>query len=169
MRKHTPRAPLCACWLAAVCSLASAHELPARQPGLWEISLNAPGSFAPRVRQCAGPAHDVDALLAIAPAQSHCASKPQVSRTGDAFVITTQCTVHGMPVSTHFELTGDLHTHYRGRYVQHRATAARPYRQQFEARWLGPCPPSMKPGDSSLSNGIAVPARNADADAAHAH
>ena len=133
-------------------------QAPARQPGLWEVTLIAEPSPI-TVRQCTDKASEEMVLLSIVPGQENCGAAT-VSRQKNRYEIRNSCAMHGQRVNTRMELSGDLRTRYEGQYAVKFAgnaqSKSRSETRRFEGRWLGECPPGMRPGDMVLPNGMAV-------------
>ncbi|MBN8801714.1 MAG: hypothetical protein ABS96_03595 [Lysobacteraceae bacterium SCN 69-123] len=163
-------------------SPATGSSLPARKPGLWEVTLAAHAAQGPgsamqpevTVRQCTSTAVESVMLLALLPAQENC-SRTQVTRRtgqGGGHEIATTCSTHQSPVQGRMELWGDLQSVYGGtfsvRFPQAPQNNVGPVR--FQGRWLGRCGAGQRAGDMLLPNGITV---NVADDAArvqgHAH
>lgn len=168
--------------VAGGASPAAGATLPARKPGLWEVTLAAHAAQGPgsamqpevTVRQCTSAAVEPVMLLALLPAHENC-SRTQVTRRsgqGGGHEIATTCSTHQSPVQGRMELWGDLRSVYAGTFSVHFPQAPQnnvgPVR--FQGRWLGPCGAGQRAGDMRLPNGITV---NVADDAArvqgHAH
>lgn len=152
----------CCLVLLAVAALASAHaqQLPARKPGLWEVTLRSEGGPPQRqqkVKQCTSRQAEAVMLLSVVPAQEDC-HDVKSSRRGNVHHIRTVCYVHDQRVDADVELSGDLSSSYSGSY---RIKPAQPGvgvgpRTLIEGRWLGACSPGQRPGDMLLPNGVTV-------------
>lgn len=143
-------------------TLVYAADFEWRKAGLWDVSIRKDGESAMRavkVQQCSDAASEPDVLLSILPGQEHCAPL-DVVRSSAGMVIQTHCEVHDIKVDSHMTMSGDFGVAYRGRFNVHYASGPVPAPQTgdvlFEASWVGPCTPGMRPGDMVLSNGITV-------------
>lgn len=155
-------------WLAglgilAVCTgslLAQTRSLPARKPGLWEVTVRSAGEAVVRqqkVLQCTTEETEGIMLLAVVPGQEHC-HEAKTKRTGQGHEVRTVCYVHDNRVDATVELSGDLQAAYRGAFEVKYSKPVRfqPGRTEFEGRWLGACKAGQRAGDMVLPNGTTV-------------
>jgi hypothetical protein len=143
--------------------LARADTLPARTPGLWEVSIAAAGQSVMRqqkVLQCTTPQVDAVTLLAVVPGQEHChETRVKKGANGTRFDVQTVCFVHDNRVTARIQLSGDFQQSYQGQFE---VSYSRPVAHgsagvtQFSGRRLGDCRPGMKPSDMVLPNGVTV-------------
>ena len=146
-----------------------ASPLPARKPGLWEVTLRSEGLSLKRqgqgaqrpqtVQQCTSTESEPVMLLSIVPGQENCRKISSKRRSkGGGHDIRTVCYVHDNRVEMQMELTGDLQSAYQGVFsVQYaQAPLNNTGRTAFEGRWLGACKPGQRPGDMVLPNGVTV-------------
>lgn len=129
-----------------------------------------------KVQQCSAVNIEPDGLLSIAPGQENCAES-KVSRLTSGVLIHTVCRVHSERFVTDMEMAGNFDSAYHGYvttsiselgtfaskgYLGDPASTAKLPKDKnskkilYQAEWLGPCKPDMKPGDLVLSNGITV-------------
>lgn len=139
-----------------------ANDFEWRKAGLWEVSIRKDGESvmrAVKVQQCSDAASEPDVLLSILPGQEHC-EPLEVVRSSTGMVIKTHCEVHDIKVDSQMTMSGNFGAAYRGKFNVRYASGSVPAPQVgdvlFEARWIGPCAPSQRPGDMVLSNGITV-------------
>lgn len=166
----------------------AAAPWPARQAGLWEVTvrsddlvLQRQGQARPRpqtVRMCTSAAAEPVMLLAIVPGQENCReaqARRRHAKEGGGWDIHTVCFVHDNRVEAQMQLTGDLQSAYRGAYsVTFRDTPLNNTgRMLFEGRRLGACQPGQRPGDMVLPNGVTVNVvddrRRAEGNGGHGH
>lgn len=150
-----------------------ASPLPARKPGLWEVTLRSEGLSLKRqgqgqgqgpqrpqtVQQCTTTEAEPVMLLSIVPGQGHCHEVTVKRRAqGGGHDIRTVCYVHDNRVDMQMELMGDLRSAYNGafdaKYTQ--TPLDNTGRMVFEGRWLGACKPGQRAGDMVLPNGVTV-------------
>lgn len=136
------------------------QPLPARKPGLWEVTVRGAGEPAGRgqtVRQCTTQQAEPIMLLAVVPGQEHC-HEVKVRKTARGHEVRTLCYVHDNRVDATVELTGDLDAAYRGVFEVKYSKPVRfnPGRTEFEGRWLGACQAGQRAGDMVLPNGATV-------------
>lgn len=129
--------------------------LPVSKPGLWEITTEMsmmPGQ-AMLVKRCVGPDGDADVLAQSTQGGKHCAP-PQIRRQGAEIITDVVCKVENSTATTHGTLSGDFQSRYAGRMD---TTYSPPLRGiasstvNLSARWVGPCPPGQKPGETEMS------------------
>lgn len=129
----------------------AAPNMPARKPGLWEISMQMPNLPQPMVsQQCID--EKTDNLMqqrGQEHAQQQC-SKNTVRNEGSQVVVDSECQFDKTTATTHAVFSGDFKSAYRGEI---NTTYAPPMhgmassRQTLSAKWLGPCKAGQKPGD----------------------
>jgi hypothetical protein len=122
---------------------AAALDLPARKPGLWEITWIFPNSRrAPQVmQQCVDAV--TDGLLQRFSISQRCPF--DVIRLSSMVVVRPRCLAN----SSVFE--GDFDSAYTVTITSSRdplSMAAADMTVTQHAKWLGPCTPSQKPGDA---------------------
>lgn len=145
--------------------------LPARKPGLWEVTvrsdeltLRRQGQAQSRpqtVQMCTSAEAEAVMLFAIVPGQKNCSELSvhrHSAKDGRGWDIRTACLVHDNPTAADMQLTGDLTREYRGAYsvTYARTPIHNTGRMVFEGRWLGACKPGQRPGDMVLPNGVTV-------------
>ena len=129
-----------------------ADELPARKPGLWQITRSPPRpKLPPQVQKiCLDAA--TDALLyqlGSAIGRRACSSL-DVHRSGDKVTVSSVCKLGTTVATSHNVMTW----HGAGAYHEDIAVHFNPplgktsdSNASQEAQWLGACPVDMKPGD----------------------
>jgi hypothetical protein len=169
--------PFCSHVLAS-----SSTETAWRKPGLWQVAIWNDGESlmgAIKVQQCSAVNIEPDGLLSIAPGQENCV-EPKVTRSSSGVLIHTICRVHSQRFVTDMEMSGNFDSAYHGSVTTSiselgsfaskgylggptsSTLAPKPVKAMnskkilYQAEWLGPCKPNMKPGDLVLSNGITV-------------
>lgn len=126
--------------------------LPARKPGLWEINMNAADPNAPQRLQkvCLDSATDQLLYKVGAGASQKLCSKLDVSNNGSRVVVDSECHIAGTTATSHSVTTissdtayhTDVRVHYEPAMFGRTDSAA-----SHEAKWVGQCPPDMRPGD----------------------
>jgi hypothetical protein len=139
---------------------AQAPQLPARKPGLWEVTVRGagnPGAREQKVWQCTDRQAEPIMLLAVVPGQEHC-HEARVKKIAQGHEVRTTCYVHDNRVDATVQLSGDLRAAYRGTFEVQYSKAVRfnPGRTEFEGRWLGACKAGQQAGDMVLPNGATV-------------
>lgn len=132
-----------------------ADTIPARKPGLWEIDTEVsmvPGQKI-TARRCIGPNGDGDLLDRSAKERKKC-GEARVTRNGQEVVTDMVCKVDASTATIHGVLRGDFQKQYAGRVD---TTYAPPLHGMsstsvsLDARWIGPCAPGQKPGDTEMT------------------
>jgi len=150
--------------LLACATQASALDLPARKPGLWEISFAAEGRTIPmqNVQHCIDAATDKQ-MSALGNSMGREACPQQdVKQSGSTITIDSVCKFGATTTSSHSIVTGDFNSAYTVTVENKHesgppmpgAKAGETSRMQIGAKWLGPCKAGQKPGDMILGNGI---------------
>jgi len=127
---------------------ASAAELPARKPGLWEIKMSFENRNVPAqsLKQCVDAGSDkLMQAGAASYGQSSC-SKRDVQRSGNTTTIESTCTIAGKTTNARVVITGSLDSAYTMTMTS--AGDAVPGGRStmtIAATWLGPCTPGQKP------------------------
>lgn len=148
-------------WMGVVAiQSANAQQMPARKPGLWEVTVRSTGNSVTneqKVLQCTDRQAEPIMLLAIVPGQEHCHSV-RVKKNARGREVRTVCYVHDNRVDATVQLSGDLQTAYLGVFEVTYSKPVRfvPGRTEFEGRWLGECGAAQRPGDMVLPNGAKV-------------
>ena len=148
------------CVLALLPALeARAVETPVRKAGLWEMKMLRTDSPIPEMtmQQCTDETIDKDMSTGLAPLTKDICSKHDIQKTATGYVTASVCTVGGVAMTSHSDITGDFNSAYtvkttshseRGPAGQHDTTMA------IEAKWLGPCKADQKPGDIVMPGGF---------------
>ncbi|HEV2976466.1 MAG TPA: DUF3617 family protein [Casimicrobiaceae bacterium] len=168
--------------LALLALLASnlvwAQDVPKRKSGLWEITRTSTYTQdQPRRGQlCVDKASD-DALLQLAEGmRGEVCKTNKISHDGDKLVVDATCTLRASTAQTHALISGNFDSAYT---VESKSTYTPPLtgaatgHARFAAKWTGPCPPGLQPGETLLDTGAKIdssgvvhgpPAREAKAD-----
>jgi hypothetical protein len=164
---------LLACWLGC-CLLAvlpaldaGAAELPVRKPGLWEMKVVKSGSPLPEMtmQHCTDESTDKQMSTGLAPAANDVCSKHEFQRTATGYVTDSVCSVAGVSISSHSDITGDFNSAYTVKSTSHSggpAGAPRDAVTTIEAKWLGACKADQKPGDIVMPGGFKMNIKDAE-------
>jgi hypothetical protein len=127
-------------------TMAAAEDLPGRKTGLWEIKTTFEGKALTVSQECVDRA--TDQLVRSRPNAS---CSKTVSRSANSFSIDTTCSFAGKATTTRAIVTGSVESAYM---MTSQAIAEVPGSGfTTEAKWLGPCKASQKPGDVVMDNG----------------
>ena len=154
-----------AAWGLGLCLLvvasegcARADDLPIRMAGLWEIKVAHAGSPLPSLtmQHCTDETVDKDMNNMVSPMAKQICTKQDTQKTATGYVTDSVCSVAGVSVSSHSEISGDFNSAYTvtttshgdlGKSAPHDAVI------RIEAKWLGACKPDQKPGDVVMPGG----------------
>ena len=159
----------CLCFgsFALVCALrADADELPLRKPGLWEMKIVKTGSLLPNMtmQHCTDAATDKDMANSVSPVAKQICTKQEVQKTATGYIADAVCTVAGVSMTSHSEITGDFDSAYSVVTTSHLdkgPSAIRDTTTRIEAKWLGDCKADQKPGDMVMPGGFKVNVKDA--------
>jgi hypothetical protein len=149
MRRH-----LLAVVLAVFCTdPAAALDLPARKSGLWEITVISEYTQRAQVmQQCVDAATDELLQERFTVGELSC-PKVDVGRSGSTIVVDSSCTMGDRAKAIHAVFDGDFDSAYTVTVTRSGASLSmlgaymRTMTQQ--AKWLGPCIASQRPGDAN--------------------
>ena len=155
------------CLLAALpVSDARAVELPVRKAGLWEMKTMRTGSPMPEmtIQHCTDATTDKEMSSSFSPVSKEMCSKQDIQKTATGYVTDSVCSVAGISITSHSEITGDFNSAYSVKATSHRqggpAAVQRDSSTVIEAKWLGTCKSDQKPGDIMMPGGIKMNIRD---------
>jgi hypothetical protein len=138
---------------------ALAVELPVRKAGLWEMKMVRTGSSVPdmTMQHCTDATTDKQMSTSFSPGKETCA-KQDIQKTAAGYVSDTVCSVAGMTITSHAEITGDFNFAYTVKSTSHSeggpANITRDSTTTVEAKWVGACKADQKPGDIVMPGGM---------------
>ncbi len=156
------------CLLAFLPCNAFALDLPIRKPGLWEIKMVTSGSPLPEMtmQQCTNEAIDKDMINMASPIAKQICSRQDVQKTASGYVMDSVCSVGGVSVASHSEMTGDFNSAYAVTTTTHselgNKAAPGDIVTKMEAKWLGACKTDQKPGDIVMPGGFKLNVKDAE-------
>ncbi|WP_298103194.1 DUF3617 family protein [Bradyrhizobium sp.] len=155
-----------AAWVLGLCLLLAmpanvvrADDLPIRKAGLWEMKMIRTGSPMPELamQHCTDETVDKEMHNMVSPMANQICSKQDVQKTATGYITDSVCSVGGISVSSHSEITGDFNSAYTVTTTSHSDLGAKsaPHDTviRMEAKWLGACKPDQKPGDIIMPGG----------------
>src|SRR5271154_1828843 len=101
------------CLLAAVSpNGVQAEDLPVRKAGLWEIKMVRTGSPLPSMtmQHCTDASVDKDMNNMASPLAKQICSKQDIQKTATGYVTDSVCSVSGVSISSHSEISGDFNS-----------------------------------------------------------
>jgi len=157
------------CLLALLPALdARAVEMPLRKAGLWEMKMVRSGSPLPdmTMQHCTDETTDKEMSSALSPMSKEVCSKRDIQQTATGYVTDSECSVAGMSMTSHAEISGDFNSAYTVKTTAHSdhgpAGLPRDTTMTVEAKWLGACKPDQKPGDIVMPGGFKLNIKDAD-------
>jgi hypothetical protein len=158
-----------ACLLAVLPALdARAAELPLRKAGLWEMKMVKTGSVLPEMtmQHCTDETTDKEMSTAVSPMSTEVCSKRDVQKTATGYTSDTECSVVGMTITSHADITGDFNSAYTVKMTSHseHGPSGVPHDATtvIEPKWLGACKPDQKPGDIVMPGGFKINIKDAE-------
>src|SRR5262245_11218385 len=145
--------------LALPAASALAVELPVRKAGLWEMKVAHAGSTAAdmTMQHCTDASTDKQMSTSFSMGKEIC-SKQDVQKTATGYVSDSVCSVAGMTVTSHAEITGDFNSAYTVKSTSHSEGAltgkTADSTTTIEAKWVGACKADEKPGDIVMPGGM---------------
>jgi Protein of unknown function (DUF3617) len=138
---------------------ALAVELPVRKAGLWEMKMVRTGGSVPdmTMQHCTDASTDKQMSTSFSPGKETC-SRQDVQKTAAGYVSDTVCSVAGMTITSHAEITGDFNSAYTVKSTSHSEGGmtgkSHDSTTTIEAKWLGACKADQKPGDIVMPGGM---------------
>ena len=157
------------CLVAALPALeARAVEMPIRKAGLWEMKVLRTGSPLPEMtmQHCTDETTDKDMATSFSPMSKEVCSKQDLQKTATGYVTNSVCSVAGMSMTSHSEISGDFNSAYSVKTISHSehgpSGMPRDATTTIEAKWLGACKPDQKPGDIVMPGGFKLNVKDAE-------
>lgn len=147
---------------------ARAVDLPLRKAGLWEMKVVRTGSPLPQMtmQHCTDATTDKDMSTAFSPMAKEICAKRDIKQTATGYVSDSVCSLAGISMTSHSEITGDFNSAYTVKTTTHseRIMAGLPKdtTATIEAKWLGACKSDQKPGDVVMPGGFKLNIKDAD-------
>ena len=140
---------------------ASLEDLPKRKPGLWEMTIVSADSqrAAATSKVCIDAATDLELTRFGLGMTEQLCSKRELSVSGSTATIDTVCKIGTSQQTSHSTIRYTGNSVYR---TEIKAKYDPPFLGKSEtttiqeAKWTGPCPADMKPGDLITGNGMKV-------------
>jgi hypothetical protein len=136
-----------------------ADDLPTRKPGLWEVTMHMAVGNAPArtMKFCTDATTDAALYkFGMNAAQGMC-SRYDLRRNGNTATVDTDCKMGDMKMTSHSVMTFTGDAAYKTETQSHfdppmmgRSDST----MTQEAKWTGPCPADMQPGDIVTPNGV---------------
>jgi hypothetical protein len=150
-----PVALLCAAFALGMADVAAAQGLPARKPGLWEITMQVTNAPSQTMRQCVDARTDAQMQRFGKGLGREQCTRESMRRDGDRYLGESECTVGASTMTSRSVFAGNFAKAYRGevesRYVPPIAGVSQS-KLTVNARWIGACPAGWQPGDIQVPN-----------------
>jgi hypothetical protein len=159
---------LSCCLAACLASAPSrADELPTRKAGLWEMKVAKVGGVIPEMtmQHCTDEATDKDMINTVSPLAKQICTKQEVQKTATGYVTDAVCSVAGVSMTSHSEISGDFNAAYSVTTKSHLdkgPDSVRDTTTKIEAKYLGDCKPGQKPGDIVMPGGFKLNVKDAE-------
>jgi hypothetical protein len=146
---------------------ARAMDLPIRKAGLWDIKMVRTSSQLPEMtmQHCTDESIDKEMSNLASPMAKQICSKQDIQKTATGYVSDSVCSVGGVSVSSHSEISGDFNSAYTVTTTSHSDLGSKgtPHDtvMKIEAKWLGACKPDQKPGDIVMPGGFKLNVKDA--------
>jgi hypothetical protein len=154
--------------LLAASAAASAEELPLRKAGLWEMKITKVGGSVPEMtmQHCTDPTTDKEMNNSVSPLAKQICTRQDIQKTATGFVTDSVCSVAGVSMTTHAEISGDFNSGYTVTSTSHsdKGPTGKPLdaTTRIEAKWMGDCKPGQKPGDIVMPGGFKMNVKDAE-------
>jgi len=147
---------------------ARAVELPVRKAGLWEMKMVSTGlaSSGVAMQHCTDESTDKAMSMSVTPMSNEVCPKQDIQKTATGYVVDSVCSMSGISLMSHSEITGDFNSAYTLKSTSHsqHGTSGAPHdiTVTIEAKWLGACKPNQKPGDIVMPGGFKINFKDAE-------
>jgi len=152
----------------ALSSAALAEDLPLRKAALWEMKVTKVGGSVPEMtmQHCTDPTTDREMNNSVSPLAKQICTKQDIVKTATGYVTDSVCSVAGVSMTTHAEISGDFNSGYTVTSTTHsdKGPTGKPLdaTTKIEAKWMGDCKPGQKPGDIVMPGGMKFNVKDAD-------
>jgi Protein of unknown function (DUF3617) len=134
---------------------AAAFDLPARKPGLWQMTMKYEGAGSPLPaqisQQCIDAATDKEMIAYGSNMAKEMCGKQGIQNVGEKIIVDGTCQIGAMSITTHAEYSGSFDSAFTVNTTS--ITTGGPALGNGKsnmitvAKWMGPCKPDQKPGD----------------------
>jgi hypothetical protein len=130
-----------------------------RKPGLWEVTVvNSGQPKQLSLRQCSDSSTDAQMMQMSNSQMGECRSTKML-KTSSGYEFASECAFRTSKITTRGTLRGDFNAQYTGDVL---TTMEPPLFGQAQssskisARWVGPCPSGLNPGDIQMPDGSKI-------------
>ena len=139
-------------------ALASAQAMPMRKAGLWEMTMqmSAPMQMTVTSKQCTDASEEKAGAAfrsngPTMPGGVDCKAGVPLPAPGGGWSYSSVCTMKSMTMTTSGVAKGDFNSGYHMESTTRMSPAPIPQLAEshmtMDAKWVGPCPADIKPGD----------------------
>jgi hypothetical protein len=146
--RHALRALLAAVALAA--GVAHAQDMPARKPGLWEITMQTTNAPSQTVKHCIDEKTDRQMQQLGKSMDRNACTKDLWRKDGERYLGESECKFGASVATSRSTFAGDFGRSYRGEVdtrFEPPLSGVSQSKVTIVARWAGACPAGWKPGD----------------------
>lgn len=130
-----------------------------RKPGLWEVSAESDGRSMPmKMKQCADESTDAD-MMQLSELHSESCKMSSFTKIATGYKFASECQVGGSKVTSQGTFTGDFDKEYKGEIdtkIEPPIFGKGDSKSTILAKWIGPCPDGMSPGDMQVGDGLKI-------------
>jgi hypothetical protein len=134
---------------------AEAFDMPARKPGLWQMTMKYQGAGSPLPpqisQQCIDAATDKEMIALGNIASREMCSTRSPQKVGEKIIVEQTCQIGTMSITGRTEYSGSFDSAYTINTTSMSTGGAAPANSKTntitEAIWMGPCKPDQEPGD----------------------
>jgi len=133
--------------------------MPHRKSGLWEVAMTTAGAAAMQMtsQMCVDSSADSDLGLRGPHSQMKNCSKMEMHPGLDGVTFDSICSAGGRTATSHGSVKGDFNSSYNVDISTHLDPAppgiTGDMKMSMQARWIGPCPADLKPGQTRMNLG----------------
>jgi hypothetical protein len=118
------------------------------------------------MQHCTDETTDKAMSTSFSPMSKEVCSKRDIQQTATGYVTDSECSVAGVSMTSHAEISGDFNSAYTIKTTAHGehgpAALPRDTTMTVEAKWLGACKPDQKPGDIVMPGGFKLNIKDAE-------
>ncbi len=130
-----------------------------RKSGLWEVSADSDGHAMPmKMKQCADESTDAQ-MMQLSEMHSESCKMSSFTKIATGYEFASECQVGGSKVTSKGVFTGDFDSEYTGEIstkIDPPIFGKSESKSTISAKWIGPCPDGMSPGDMQVGDGFKI-------------
>jgi hypothetical protein len=160
-------------FLISANAAAYSDTIPSRQAGLWTVTSTSSSGPIPSAKHCIDAATDAKLMqqgTQMGESMGMKCSKNETKKSGDKYIVETECNMNGVKFTSTTTVEGDFKTHTK-------TTIKAKYDPAFMGQtemdmvmsgvWSGPCQAGQVPGDLIMENGHKMNINNLGKNAPH--